>query len=67
MTRLIPPPPNVTAHETLSTKEVPERLSVQGFHRGWSRRDPLPSTYRDSRPPEEKQVFSMNYTVLQTI
>lgn len=29
--------------------------------RGWSQRHPLPSTYRNSRFPEEHQVFSINH------
>lgn len=46
--------------EMLSTKESHQELSLQGFYWGWSYRHPLSSMYLNSRPPEAKQVFSIN-------
>ena len=46
--------------EILSARATHQRHSALGFYWGWSCRHPLPSTYRNSRLSEGKQVLSIN-------
>ena len=61
-TGLIPPATDCgNGCRTLSTRDAPNRLSVQGSYLGLLTQAPsLPGTCHSSRLPEERQVFTLN-------